>query len=107
MDYKSSQIKLVKIVKKFIWEKMDSLMIFKQIVICKMVWVNLEFKNFNKLLILLATINKLAILTYNLHGLPQNAENVYISMQLIQGMTTFQELWVGISGKEMILSESP
>jgi hypothetical protein len=28
-------------------------------------------------------------------------------MQLIQGLTTFQELWVGISGKEMILLESP
>ena len=70
---------------------MDSPMIFKQIVIYKMVWVTLDFKNYNKLLILLATINKLAILTYNLHGSPQNAENVYTSMQLIQGMIIFQE----------------
>ena len=70
---------------------MDSLTIFKQIVIYKMVWVTLDFKNYNKRLILLATINKLAILTYNLHGSPQNAENVYTSMQLIQGMIIFQE----------------
>lgn len=70
---------------------MDSPTIFKQIVIYKMVWVTLDFKNYNKLLILLATINKLAILTYNLHGSPQNAENVYTSMQLIQGMIIFQE----------------
>ena len=64
------------------------------------------FKNFNKLLILLATINKLAILTYNLHGSLQNVESVFTFMQRIQDMTTFQELWVGISGKEMILSEN-
>ena len=70
---------------------MDSPTIFKQIVIYKMVWVTLDFKNYNKLLILLATINKLVILTYNLHGSPQNAENVYTSMQLIQGMIIFQE----------------
>ena len=68
--------------------------------------MNSGLRNCNKLLILLATINKLAILTYNLHGSPQNAENVYTSMQLIQGLTTFQELWNGTFGKEMILSEN-
>jgi len=68
--------------------------------------VNLDFRNFNKLLIQLATINKLAILTYNLLGSLQNAESVFIFMQPIQGLTTFQQLWVGISGKEMILSEN-
>jgi hypothetical protein len=65
--------------------------------------VNLGFKNYNKLLILLVTINKLAILTYNLHGSHQNVENVFTFMQQIQGLTTFRELWVGISGKGMIL----